>query len=1489
MERLRLFLRTLFGGLIALMLAMGLAIQLPAVQQWLGSTVGNVLSNVLHTRVSVGSVQAGINGRIVVLELNVQDQQGREMLHASRVGAKLSVWPLLKGQIRIGNAQLFGLQARLLQEHADSAANFQFVMDALASNDTTPSAIDLRIGQLLVRRANIRYDKLWLPATPGRFEPAHLALSGLNATVELHALTPDTINAELRRLDFYVPADTAQKAHAFRLDGARALLNANRQRATLSDFELRLPHSTLSIPTLSVSRQNDSNGLPRQASLSLDGNIHLPDLQFFVPQMERLRHTLALHLKASLQDGTAWVSQLFVSESNGRAQLNAIGRIDRLGQGSKALMAEAELHELRLDATMLEPFVQASILQSLGTVEVKGPLAYTYHQAKAHVDVHTPHGSINLKGSRQRDGSINATAATRQLALANLLQGTAKVPVQQISMTANVYGNPKDTLRIEAEIPQLHSGETTVHNIGLQAAMYPQGSYLGQLSVRDPHLKAQLHAAVNTTLHTLRANGHVGHFTPHALGMGKQHEGDTYSGALEAQLEGETWENPEGFVYFKSLRLQSPDDSLYIGDIHLTSRPTDGERHISLVSPFLEAQVDGEFNVKNLANNAIEILRTYVPTLSSRHIPTASASDHATVQLRLYDAQPISRILGIPLATEGTVQAEASLNAATQTLTLSAQAPHVDYGNERLRNIMLRLEAGSQSLQNTLQLQRMHKSTVMELGLETTSHERQLHNRLYWNNNKSPEVSGNINVVADFLTGADGKPAMRAAILPSTLVIADSLWRLQPGMLRYESGALHVDSLRMGNGEHRIALRGTASKEATDTLRVDLRRIKLEYIFSLINFHAVELEGEATGRVIARNLFSKPQADAYLQIPHFSLNGGDMGLLDIYGNWGERPYSIYLDGIFTDLEQKATGLVSGYITPKKDIEYHGLDLDIQANHLNMYFINKYAGSILHNLQGRASGWAHLYGPFKQLNIEGDVMVDEGAFTIPYIGVRYHLQNDSVHLRPDNIYFPQATIYDPMGNPGTEGHQATVRGHLQHKSFGNMRYDIDIEGHNILGYDFKEFGGESFHGTVFADGNVKLTGEPGRVNIDIKATPLRGTTFTYNMNTPDHLKESQFVIYTTPDSLAPPQVLHTDTLVAAQPVPQAANQMTDMHINFDLDITPQATMNLLMDARAGDMISVDGSGNIRANYHNKDGFRLYGTYRINRGNYNMTLQNIIRKDFQLQNGSTITFAGDPMLGTLDVTALHTVTGVQLNDLSARATFSNNSARVNCVMKVGGMARQPHISFDFDILNVSDDEKQMIRSLISTEEERNMQVIYLLGIGRFYTYDYQNTEQSQTYTAMNSLLSSTLSGQINQMFQNIIGHRNWNVGANLNTGEMGWSDIDVEGAIQGSLLNNRLLINGNFGYRDTPTKVQQNNFVGDFDVQYHLTPAGTVSLKAYSETNDRYFTKSSLTTQGVGLVLKKDFGTLRELFSRRKKAKIKKQQTEDNGQQTHAAGH
>ena len=298
----------------------------------------------------------------------------------------------------------------------------------------------------------------------------------------------------------------------------------------------------------------------------------------------------------------------------------------------------------------------------------------------------------------------------------------------------------------------------------------------------------------------------------------------------------------------------------------------------------------------------------------------------------------------------------------------------------------------------------------------------------------------------------------------------------------------------------------------------------------------------------------------------------------------------------------------------------------------------------------------------------------------------------------------------------------------------------------------------------------------------------------------------------------------------------------------------------MDPVAGDNISGTGTGNLRISFFNKGEFQIFGNYIISEGIYKLSMQNVIRKDFTLSPGGTVTFNGDPRTANLNVQAVYTVNSASLNDLIQDATTSRGNIRVNCIMNLSGPMTSPNLSFDLELPTVNEEDQELVRSLTSTEDQMNTQIIYLLGIGKFYPYDNGagNTQSSAT----SSLAFSTLSGQLNNMLSQVIDSQNWNIGTNLSTGQNGWNNVEAEAFLSGRLLNNRLILNGNFGYKENT--LANTNFIGDFEAIWLLTRNGEFRLRGYNQTNDRYFTKSTLTTQGIGLIYKKDFTDWKELL-------------------------
>ena len=305
----------------------------------------------------------------------------------------------------------------------------------------------------------------------------------------------------------------------------------------------------------------------------------------------------------------------------------------------------------------------------------------------------------------------------------------------------------------------------------------------------------------------------------------------------------------------------------------------------------------------------------------------------------------------------------------------------------------------------------------------------------------------------------------------------------------------------------------------------------------------------------------------------------------------------------------------------------------------------------------------------------------------------------------------------------------------------------------------------------------------------------------------------------------------------------------MNLDFLITANEGLQAKVYTNLKSDDYIDLYGNGAINAVYDEKDGFSLKGNMDLDRGTYKITVQDIFTKEFNISKGSSLLFNGNPYEANLDIKAKYLVPSASLSALTTETT-NKKSVKVNCLMDITGTLASPVLNFDLELPEGSEEEKEMLASATSTPEQKNMQFIYLLGIGKFYTYDYNNplATNTQSSTAVESLISNTISGQLNNMLGKIINNGNWDISGNISTSERGWNSMEVEGMLRGRLLDNRLQINGNLGYRENP--IANRNFIGDFELLWLLSPNYNWNIKAYSKTNDRYFSKTDLTTQGIG---------------------------------------
>jgi len=304
--------------------------------------------------------------------------------------------------------------------------------------------------------------------------------------------------------------------------------------------------------------------------------------------------------------------------------------------------------------------------------------------------------------------------------------------------------------------------------------------------------------------------------------------------------------------------------------------------------------------------------------------------------------------------------------------------------------------------------------------------------------------------------------------------------------------------------------------------------------------------------------------------------------------------------------------------------------------------------------------------------------------------------------------------------------------------------------------------------------------------------------------------------------------------------------------------------LIIEPKAGDMISGTGNGSLRVEFDTYNDLKLYGTYTIDKGYYLFTLQNLIRKEFKVDQGSTLSWTGNPRSAQVNIRALYPLTA-SLKDLIDPSQLGNmrTSVPVNCVLKLTDNLMKPNIKFDIDLPQSDEGVKQIVRNTINTDEMMNRQILYLLVFNRFYTPDYMRTATTSNLGTNEALsfATSTLSAQLNNWISQLSKSNNLSIGFDYRQTDQLSSDVQAQILYQ---PNNRWIVNGNIGYRNDILTTNTNRFISDVDFQYLLSESGKLRFKAYNHTVDRYQLRTATQSQGVGFIYKEDFVSVKDLF-------------------------
>ena len=1096
-----------FTIIIALVCYFGIiaVLSLPFIQKRLSVLAAQELSRIMQTEVSIGNIDLGLLNRVIIQNVYLEDKSGQELLKVARLSAKIELSPLLHGRIRISSIQLFGLNAHLNRQTPESKPNFQFILDAFASKDTVKkkSNIDLRINSVLIRRGQIYYDLLSAAQTPGRFNTNHLGIQNFSATLSLKALTPDSLNAQIKRLSF-------NEQSGFKLKKLALKLTANHYGLQANNVEVSLPHSELAIDTLAVAHDSASSfpifNNDTQYMARMHASIALSDLAMFVPSFAHFDDDINLRIALEGKGYQTKCTDIYLSNNDQSLLLKGEAMINHWNEKND-LFLFGNLSQLDADKEGISWLIQnltgkanaPDILQRIGDISFNGDISGYLNQLTTHGTLLTDVGNIRANVTMHSDTithlhSYSGKIISPELNLGMLLnqEKTLGNAAFDIELQGFKYNNGKAESYIKVNISSLTYKQYEYRNIMLDGK-YTPGGFNGKLSLDDSNGNIEIngHFATRQAVPDFNLRAVVRNFRPNDLHLTDKYKDTDMSLNLTADFSGHSIDDMQGKISIDNVSVNAPEEAqcYYLDNLSITAGNTgkNKEKQIEIHSPFLNGSVKGNYSYRTLPASILKTLQRYIPSLLALNKELPETNNNFQFHFQLDNTELFSKVLNIPIELGMPATLNGYFDDSRTRLQIQGYLPEFIYNDSYFESGTFLCSNTADELECQVRInKRMKKGGMINFSVNSLVAADKLKTTIHWGNNVPSTFSGVVETMTSFRKSEEkNRLSTTIDIRPSKIILNDTIWKVHPSKITIDKDLIEIDDFLFEHQDQYVRANGRIGKEQTDSCLVDLSNINLQYVMDIIQFHAVKFNGLITGRVHLHNVLDKPVMYTRLSVKDFSLNDALLGLGDIKGEWDNELGGVRLHADIKENEHYFTN-VDGYVSPKEK----GLNLNIQAGGTNLSFLQPFVENIFSNMQGRVFGHVRLYGPFAGLDLEGNAQAD-ASMKVNILNTSFTAHADSVRITSGHFNFDNVRVTDP------EGHTGLINGSLNHTKLKNLTYNFRFNTNRMLVYyTEKETPEFPFYGKIYTTGDVLLRGGNNMLTVDGTLRTDPGTKFTY---------------------------------------------------------------------------------------------------------------------------------------------------------------------------------------------------------------------------------------------------------------------------------------------------------------------------------------------------------------------------------------------------------
>ncbi|MHA4896916.1 translocation/assembly module TamB domain-containing protein [Pedobacter sp. PWIIR3] len=1438
------------------------SIQFKPVQTYVAKKAAAYLSKELNTTISLSGLYIKPFKSVVLENLVVLDLQKDTILNTSEFLVDINDFSLKRRVIGISTVQINNGRF-FLKSYKDRSTNLDFIINYFSSGSpkvkSKKKPYEVSFDRVILNNISFKYKNLRVDTLINGVNFDDIELNALNGIFEQLNTSEHILQANIKNLNF-------KEKSGFYLKNLTSFATIDSNQIELKKLMLVTNKSRLSdYFKMSFTKYSDFRDYVNKVRMKANFKnsfLSSGDVRYFTSELDNINLNLELDGQISGLVNNLKAKKLSVKAGKatyikGDFILKGLPNIKDTFMDLKIEMAgtnKTDLDEILTGITGKRSKLVPTIINKFGNINFNGSFTGFQNDFIAYGEFKTKLGrvisDVNMKIDKQGVPSYVGNVKAYDFNLGTLIN---EKMLGRISAKLYVKGRGTEVKslseKLNGDIDYIDFNNYRYRNVKIDGT-FVKKYFDGSVKINDKNVQLAFDGGVNLnpTLPVFNFNATIKNAKLKALKLYK--DSLKIDAKFNTNFSGNSLNNIQGRLMIQEIRLDNVKGIYNIDSVRLQASGLGRDRTLTINSDILDASLKGQYDLNTIVPYYTALAKRYIPSLKANNLKYGDQIFDLDLKIKKFE--PIAELVAPGLEIEDQAILIGKFDSPNNIATLNGFVKKLKYKGVIVNNIILDENTSTNQLQATVTSDRVDLND--SLYIKNVNISNILRNDSLALNVKlsnSDDVNQlDLNGLVEFSSDTTAK----ISVLPSILKINSEDWKIQEKVrISFHNGKTEISNFDLSNGTQLLTVDGTLSDSPADLLLIGFKDFDLKTVNPFVKTLGVRLSGKANGETKLYNVLKAPRISDNLKIDSLRFNNTYIGTLTDTSSYDRSKNAV---NIFTNIvsNNKETLKANGTF----DLEKKDIDMGIKLDQSELAVLEPFVKKLVSGLKGHISADLTVKGPFSKPAINGEISFDQGTITINYLKTAYTI-SDKVSVDNSVIKIDDFKLND------VEQNQAVANGSVDLNDLNNPTIDVTVNAKNFMALNTTAKDNPLYFGRAYGTGIFKFKGPTNKIFIDINAKTERGTVFNLLLNSSETVSNKDFITFVSRDTS---RVVKRET------------NFDGLTMSLKLDVDANSTANIF--TSLGNLSGRGYSKNLDLNINSLGDFEMSGDYIIESGSFDFTAQEIINKKFQIRQGGTIRWTGNPTTAQINLKAIYSLRA-SLSDLytAANREARNSSERVLTEVEMGltELLLKPKITLDI-FFPSNPSIKEELQSYFNDENNRNLQALSLIVRRSFAP----GTGKEDLGKQLTSGVASTATELLFNQFNNVLSSLNLN-----------FVDINIRSLSEANasfrLFNDRVILNaGIIDRRSTndlsPIGFTKNNVGGEVEILTLIKKDGTlvgkIANKPPAQVNNFLGLSQNNNVTSLGLIYTQQFDSFHE-FLQKISGQYKKSQKQKDEEQ------